>query len=75
MSGKKTGLFLSPISEPIVNQVMENYGYKAMSNAINFIIQEYDRLIKEDRKEVVETKEEIEESKTDFSSWFVAEDK
>ena len=74
MPSKKTGLFISAVNEPIINAVMEKYGYTKISNAINFIIQEYDRLIKEDKKEVVETKEKIEEAKTDFSRWFVAEE-
>lgn len=75
MPSKKTGLFISAINEPIVNSVMEKYGYTKISNAINFIIQEYDRLIKEEKQEVVEVKEKGEEPKADLSSWFVAEDK
>ena len=74
MPSKKTGLFISAINEPIVNKVMEDYGYTKISNAINFIIQEYDRLKKEDKKEIVEVKEE-EQPKSDLLSWFVAEEK
>lgn len=74
MPSKKTGLFISAINEPIVNGVMEKKGFTKISNAINFIIQEYDRLTKEDKKEVVE-KQDIEQPKQDLSSWFVVEDK
>ena len=74
MPSKKTGLFLSSISEPIVNKVMQDYGYTKISNAINFIISEYDRLIKEDKKEVLEIKEEI-KPVNNLLDWFVAEDK
>ena len=74
MPSKKTGLFLNSISEPIVNEVMQKFGYTKISNAINFIIQEYSRLTKEDKQEVVEQKVE-EKVQSDFSGWFVAEDK
>ena len=74
MPSKKTGLFISAVNEPIVNGVMEKYGYTKISNAINFIIQEYNRLSKEDKKEVVEV-QEVEQPKADLSSWFVVEDK
>lgn len=78
MPSKKTGLFLNSISEPIVNEVMQKYGYTKISNAINFIIQEYSRLTqeekKEDKQEIVESK--IEENvQNKLSDWFVAEDK
>ena len=73
MPSKKTGLFISAVNEPIVNAVMEKYGYTKISNAINFIIQEYDRLSKENKQEVVEVV--VEQPKSDLSSWFVAEDK
>ena len=72
MPSKKTGLFISAVNEPIVNAVMEKYGYTKISNAINFIIQEYDRL-KNQKQEVVEVV--VEQPKSDLSSWFVAEDK
>ena len=78
MPSKKTGLFLNSISEPIVNEVMQKHGYTKISNAINFIIQEYSRLTqeekKEDKQEIVESK--IEENvQNKLSEWFVAEDK
>ena len=75
MPSKKTGLFLNAISEPIVDKVMQDYGYTKISNAINFIISEYSRLTKEQKQEVVEVKEEVEQPKSDLLSWFVAEDK
>ena len=78
MSGKKTGLFISPINEPIVNRVMEDYGYTKISNAINFIIQEYDKLTRQDKKEVelpTKCSQPEEKNTADFSGWFVAEDK
>lgn len=74
MPSKKTGLFISAVNEPIVNKVMEDYGYTKISNAINFIIQEYDRLIKEDKKEVAEPQVE-EKVQNSLLDWFVAEDK
>ena len=74
MPSKKTGLFISAVNEPIVNGVMEKYGYTKISNAINFIIQEYDRLTKEDKKEVVQVKEEVKQP-SNILDWFVAEDK
>ena len=74
MPSKKTGLFISAVNEPIVNGVMEKLGYTKISNAINFIIQEYDRLSNQ-KQEVVEVKEPEVQIKQDLSSWFVAEDK
>lgn len=74
MPSKKTGLFISAVNEPIVNAVMEKYGYTKISNAINFIIQEYDRMKNEDKKEIVENKVE-EKIQTNLNDWFVAEDK
>jgi RNA:NAD 2'-phosphotransferase (TPT1/KptA family) len=74
MPSKKTGLFISAVNEPIVNAVMEKHGYTKISNAINFIIQEYDRLSKEDKKEVVEIKPE-EKIQTNLNDWFVADNK
>ena len=76
MPSKKTGLFLNSISEPIVNEVMQKFGYTKISNAINFIIQEYSRLTQEETKEDKPQPEVVEEKvKQDLSSWFVAEDK
>ena len=76
MPSKKTGLFLNSISEPIVNSVMQKFGYTKISNAINFIIQEYSRLMQEQPKEDKQLPEPVEEKvKNDLSSWFIAEDK
>jgi len=76
MPSKKTGLFISAINEPIVNAVMQKYGYIKISNAINFIIQEYSRLTQEQPKEDNQLPEPVEEKvKQDLSSWFIAEDK
>lgn len=76
MPSKKTGLFLNSISEPIVNEVMQQYGYTKISNAINFIIQEYSRLMQEELKEDKQLPEPVEEKvATSLSDWFVAEDK
>lgn len=75
MAGKKTGVFISAVNEPIIDKVMTDYGYTKISNAINFIIQEYDRLTKEDKQEVVEVKFEEEPPKTNtFEGWFVSEE-
>ena len=74
MPSKKTGLFISAVNEPIVNSVMEKYGYTKISNAINFIIQEYDRLCNQ-KHEIVEVQEPEIQIKQDLSSWFVVEDK
>jgi len=74
MSGKKTGIYIAPINEAIIEKVMADYGYTKLSNALNFIVQEYARLIKEDKKEVVEQKVE-EKIQNDLSDWFIAEEK
>jgi len=75
MPSKKTGLFLNSISEPIVNEVMQKYGYTKISNAINFIIQEYSRLTQEQPKERQPSEPVEEKVKTSLSDWFVSEDK
>jgi len=75
MPSKKTGLFLNSISEPIVNEVMQKYGYTKISNAINFIIQEYSRLTQEEPKEQ-QLPEPVEEKVAkNLSDWFVSEEK
>lgn len=77
MPSKKTGLFISAVNEPIVNKVMEDYGYTKISNAINFIIQEYDRLTKDDKQEPVTDCHDLPEERiqNSLNDWFVAEDK
>ena len=74
MPGKKTGLYLSPIAEEIVNKIMQQYGYTKISNCINFIVLEYDKLTKEGKQELVEVKEEA-KPQASLSDWFIAEDK
>ena len=75
MAGKKTGLYLSPVAEEIVNKIMQQYGYTKISNCINFIVLEYDKLTKQP-KEDTHLPEPVEEKvKQDLSSWFIAEDK
>lgn len=73
MPGKKTGLYLSLIAEEIVNKVAEKFGYTSLSNTVNYIILEYDRLANQ-KQEVVEVKEEL-KPQAQLSDWFVAEDK
>ena len=74
MAGKKTGLYLSPVAEEIVNEVAEKFGYTKTSNVINFIILEYSKLTKQSPKQEVQVVEEVEKV-NDLSSWFVAEEK
>lgn len=74
MAGKKTGLYLSPIAEEIVNEVAQKFGYTKVSNTVNYIILEYSKLIKQPKEEL--HPEPVEEKvKQDLSSWFIAEDK
>lgn len=76
MPSKKTGLFISAVNEPIVNEVMQRHGYTKISNAINFIIQEYSRLTQEQPKEDKQELEPVEEKVAkNLSDWFVAEDR
>lgn len=75
MPSKKTGLFISAINEPIVNEVMQKFGYTKISNAINFIIQEYSRLIQEQPKEDTHPEPVEEKVKSSLSDWFVSEEK
>ena len=77
MPSKKTGLYLNPISEEIVNRVMETQSISKLSNAINFIIQEYDKLVKQSPVENTDDVSDVvgEQIKTDLKEWFVIEDK
>ena len=54
---------------------MQKFGYTKISNAINFIIQEYSRLTQEQTKEDTLPEPVEEKVKQDLSSWFIAEDK
>ena len=75
MAGKKTGLYLSPVAEEIVNKVAEKYGYTKTSNVINFIVMEYDKLTKQPKQDT-QLPEPVEEKVAkNLSDWFVAEDK
>lgn len=75
MAGKKTGLYLSPIAEEIVNEVAQKFGYTKVSNTVNYIILEYAKLVKQP-KQATQLPELVEEKvKQDLSSWFIAEDK
>lgn len=75
MAGKKTGLYLSPMAEEIVNKVAEKYGYTKTSNVINFIVLEYDKLTKQETKQEVVEKPVEEKVKPNYDGWFVSEDK
>jgi hypothetical protein len=76
MPSKKTGLFISAINEPIVNKCMADYGYTKISNAINFIISDWQRLKDEQPKADTQLPEPVEEKvKASLSDWFVSEDK
>ena len=75
MAGKKTGLYLSPIAEEIVNGVAQKFGYTKVSNTVNYIILEYDKMIKQEPKQEVIEKPVEEKVNTDLSSWFVSEEK
>ena len=74
MAGKKTGLYLSPVAEEIVNEVAQKYGYTKVSNTVNYIILEYSKLIKQPTEP---TQPEVVEEKvaSSLSDWFVQEDK
>ena len=75
MAGKKTGLYLSPIAEEIVNEVAEKQGFTKTSNVINFIVLEYDKLTKQPKQDN-QLPEPVEEKvATSLSDWFIAEDK
>lgn len=77
MPSKKTGLYISPVNQPIIEKVMSDYGYTKISNCINFIISDWARLKNEECKDNQQKHEPPveEEPQRDFSGWFVAEDK
>ena len=75
MAGKKTGLYLSPIAEEIVNEVAQKYGYTKTSNVVNFIILEYQKLSQKPKEVKEEKIEEEQPQKPSFDGWFVVEDK
>ena len=75
MPSKKTGLFISAINEPIVNKCMADYGYTKISNAINFIISDWQRLKDEQPKADTHPEPVEEKVAKNLSDWFVAEEK
>ena len=79
MPSKKTGLFISAINEPIVNKCMADFGYTKISNAINFIISDWQRLKDEETKEQTKTPTQVVEEEvkkaSNLNDWFVSEDK
>lgn len=75
MAGKKTGLYLSPIAEEIVNEVAQKFGYTKVSNTVNYIILEYSKLVKQPKQDT-QLPEPVEEKvKGCLSDWFVSEEK
>lgn len=75
MAGKKTGLYLSPIAEEIVNEVAQKFGYTKVSNTVNYIILEYSKLVKQPKQDT-QLPEPVEEKvKSSLSDWFVSEEK
>lgn len=75
MAGKKTGLYLSPVAEEIVNKVAEKQGFTKTSNVINFIVLEYDKLTKQDKQDTKLPEPVEEKVKSSLSDWFIVEDK
>lgn len=69
---KKTGLYLTGTTAEIVERVMQEQGFTKISNVVNYIINEYNKLLQQPKKEV-EVKP-VEEKKV-FDSWFVVEEK
>ena len=75
MEGKKTGLYLSPLAEEIVNEVAQKFGYTKVSNTVNYIILEYSKLVKQPKQDT-QLPEPVEEKvKSSLSDWFVSEEK
>lgn len=72
---KKTGLYIAPVNQPIIDRVQQEHGFTKISNVINYIITEYDKLTKEQNKAPTQVVEEEVPKTADFSGWFVAEDK
>lgn len=75
MAGKKTGLYLSPIAEEIVNEVAEKFGYTKVSNTVNYIILEYSKLIKQPKQDKPLPEPVEEKVAKNLSDWFVSEEK
>lgn len=81
----KTGLFIQPINEPILKKIMEEHKFTKISPAINFVLQEYSKMINSEKvtvqKEVkaeqsqVVAKNAITEKKSNYNDWFIVEEK
>ena len=74
----KTGLNLQPISEQIVRRVMEQHNFTKLSPAINFIINEYNRLVNGEKITVEKPKEvpiEVEQKPVKTKTDIIQEDK
>lgn len=78
----KTGVYIYPISEPIVERIMKKYKFKGVTPTLNFIIQQYDKLVREQKledkeidveKELKTREPKPEKPKIDFSEWFLTD--
>lgn len=72
---KKTGLYIAPINQPIIDRVQQEHGFTKISNVINYIITEYDKLTKEQTKAPTQVVEEEVKKASNLNDWFVSEDK
>ena len=76
----KTGVFIQPINEPILKRIMEKHGFSKISPAINFVLQEYNKLtnggeaIKAPTPTTQVKQEQPQKKQIDFSEWFVVEE-
>lgn len=75
MPARKFGFYLSAINEPVLDRVKKEFGFTKDSNAINYILQEYNKLSQKPKEIKEEKIEEVQSQKTNFDGWFVAEDK
>lgn len=75
MPARKFGFYLSAINEPVLDKVKKEFGFTKDSNAINYIIQEYNKLSQKPKEVKEEKVEEEQTQKPSFDGWFVAEDK
>lgn len=67
---KKTGLYLTGTTAGIVERVMKEFGYTKISNTINYIITEYDKMITQPKQE----EKVVEEKPHNVNDWFVLEE-
>lgn len=75
MPARKFGFYLSAINEPVLDRVKKEFGFTKDSNAINYILQEYNKLSQKPKEVKEEKIEEEQPQKPSFDGWFVAEDK